>query len=106
MMSYRIKDANSQVEKRYIYHLVDPRNGEVFYVGQTTNPGQRLQEHAKVDAGKNKVARVKEILLSGSYPVMKTIMTVTGTYQDALAIEKDEISKFPYSQLMNGKGAK
>lgn len=103
----RFKDTHNEVSKRYVYHLVDPRNGEVFYVGQTVNPGQRLQEHVKGGgAGVYKAARMKEILSSGSYPVMKTITTVTGTYADACAIENIEIAKFPPSQLTNGKGAR
>lgn len=99
---------NNDVVKRYIYHLIDPRNGKVFYVGQTVNPGQRLQEHVKADKGmgEKKILRIEEILLDGTYPVMKTIKAITGTYAEACAVEKEEISKFPYSQLTNGKGAR
>ena len=34
-------------KKHYIYALIDPRNGEVKYIGRTTNPKNRMQQHCK-----------------------------------------------------------
>jgi hypothetical protein len=98
----RFTDTHNEVVKRYIYHLIDPRNWEVFYVGQTVDPGQRIQDHVKVkEVGKSKVARISEIVASGSYPVMKTVTSIMGTYSDACQIEQSEIAKFPREQLTN-----
>jgi hypothetical protein len=105
-MARGFKDTHNQVVKRYIYHLVDPRNSEVFYVGQTVDPGQRLQDHIKSRAaGKAKVERLDAILSSGLYPVMKTVTAVTGTYSDACRVEQSEINTFPIGQLTNTSNA-
>jgi hypothetical protein len=105
-MARGFKDTHNQVAKRHIYHLVDPRNREVFYVGQTVDPGQRLQDHIKTRAaGKAKVARLDAILSSGSYPIMKTVKAVTGTYSDACQLEQSEINAFPMGQLTNSSNA-
>lgn len=44
-----------------IYTLVDPRNDEVFYVGQTINPKHRLKNHC---APGNKTIKLAEIIKS------------------------------------------
>lgn len=57
--------------KWYVYRLIDPRNGETFYVGK--GRGNRLFEHAKgalaldndEDAGDLKVQRIKAITAAG-----------------------------------------
>ena len=99
------RDTNSNKKmRRFIYHLIDPRTREVFYVGQTVDPGQRLKEHV---IGKRSIAvrrnKMAEIIASGQYPIMKTITSITGTYQDACKIEYEEIARFPKNQLTNGK---
>jgi hypothetical protein len=61
----------------YIYSLTDPRSMQVFYVGQTTNPKDRLSTHIAVSkiAGKDGDGhrvkeRITEILQAGFRPSM------------------------------------
>src|SRR5215813_13618946 len=53
--------------KTYVYRLIDPRNGETFYVGK--GQGDRVFAHirAQVEADDpdNKVKRIREIHLAG-----------------------------------------
>ncbi len=51
----------------YVYRLIDPRNGETFYVGK--GKGNRVFSHASGEAGcdflSEKMSRIREIKLSG-----------------------------------------
>ncbi len=53
----------------YVYRLIDPRNGETFYVGK--GKANRIFQHAKADemAGEDvvsdKLQRIREIILAG-----------------------------------------
>jgi uncharacterized protein len=53
--------------KTYVYRLIDPRNGETFYVGK--GKGDRVFAHALAqiqgDAISNKLKRIREIKLAG-----------------------------------------
>ena len=86
----------NDVLRRYIYHLIDPKTGAVFYVGQSTDPGERLKKHVETMSGK-----IADIVNGGQYPVMKIIASIDGTYTDAVALEQAEIKKFPKEQLQN-----
>lgn len=58
--------------KNYVYRLIDPRNGETFYVGRGV--GNRLYAHIRDELGNefddlsnksNKLGRIREIRLAG-----------------------------------------
>lgn len=55
--------------KTYVYRLIDPRNGETFYVGK--GQGNRVFSHIRVEQNldgdelDNKVKRIREIRLAG-----------------------------------------
>tara|TARA_A100001015_G_scaffold128466_1_gene142487 strand:+ start:3377 stop:4099 length:723 start_codon:yes stop_codon:yes gene_type:complete len=61
---------NSEVAQKiqhYVYRLIDPRNGETFYVGRGQN--NRVFDHARGEltdeSGSQKMSRIREIKLSG-----------------------------------------
>lgn len=55
--------------KTYVYRLIDPRNGETFYVGK--GKGNRVFSHIRAEEGlegdeiDNKLKRIREIRLAG-----------------------------------------
>lgn len=56
-----------KILKWYVYRLIDPRNGETFYVGK--GAGNRVFDHARasldaLDAG-DKLKRIREIIVGG-----------------------------------------
>lgn len=59
----------AQKVKTYVYRLIDPRNGETFYVGK--GKGNRVFAHIRAeevlegDAIDNKLKRIREIRLAG-----------------------------------------
>lgn len=61
-------DVSSRL-KTYVYRLIDPRNGETFYVGK--GRGNRVFAHIRAEQGlegdelDNKVRRIREIRLAG-----------------------------------------
>lgn len=57
----------AQKLKTYVYRLIDPRNGETFYVGK--GKGNRVFAHVRADIDgdelDNKLKRIREIRLAG-----------------------------------------
>ena len=49
--------------KTYVYRLIDPRNGETFYVGK--GQGNREEQNLEGDDLDNKLTRIREIRLAG-----------------------------------------
>src|SRR5437899_1217314 len=53
--------------KTYVYRLIDPRNGETFYVGK--GQGNRLfahiREQVEADDPSNKLRRIRDIHVAG-----------------------------------------
>lgn len=54
-----------QLAIRFIYALIDPRNGSIRYVGMSTNPEQRLGRHVKQAISNAKVNPHKERWILG-----------------------------------------
>jgi len=60
----------------HIYHLVDPNDRLVRYVGKTTTPAARLRGHIKdAEAGDNteKKRWIRGLLARGQQPIMVTV---------------------------------
>lgn len=56
----------------YIYTLTNPNNGEVFYVGQTTDTGRRFKQHCLKDEKTRSGRYIKEM---GCSPIINTVHT-------------------------------
>jgi hypothetical protein len=52
----------------WIYALVDPRNDEVRYIGQSLNPYKRLSEHLYPMDSRNKQQWIGELAVAGLKP--------------------------------------
>lgn len=74
----------------FIYSLTDPRNNEVFYVGQSFNPKRRLTEHIyhskTLEYWRNthnaKEMRIQAILEANAKPILEILEETTGLYAD------------------------
>lgn len=77
----------------YVYHLVDPRNGEVFYVGKgTKNRIAAHEKEAKRRVTSDKCNRIREIWES-DLPVERRVAAVFTSEVEALNAEKAHIRK-------------
>lgn len=79
-------------KQHHIYILIDPTNGGVKYVGQSTNLSSRYISHVH---GGNSNEFVKTWIKSLKPKKLKPIMVVVNTYhnyRDALAAERKLIS--------------
>lgn len=82
----------------YIYVLINPFLGNIFYCGKTINPWKRLNWHlndAKLDRGCSKEVRryIKKILDRGEEPRFKVVYTVK-VGEDWEQVEKDFIAYY------------
>lgn len=82
----------------YVYGLVDPRNGKIFYIGKGT--GNRVFEHEReslscLESEKLKLKTILEIKESG-YEVGKIIINCNLTENEAFAAEAALINAFNY----------
>ena len=74
----------------YVYELIDPRDGKVFYVGK--GKGRRVERHAK-DAKSGRVSnpakysRIKSIL-DGGYQVVERVVKSGLNEREAFALER------------------
>ena len=59
-----------------IYQLIDPRTGQVFYVGQTMDAEKRLSGHIRDAIDTEKRIKIKDILAAGEQPQMVVIANV------------------------------
>jgi hypothetical protein len=79
----------------HIYHLVDPRDAKVRYVGMTRNPKSRFRSHiaeAHERDNTDKKRWIRELLAAGMQPVL-AIVGNAPTELEARAIESHECKR-------------
>ena len=96
--------------KWYVYRLIDPRNGETFYVGK--GRGDRVFEHARglvgdEDISDPKMHRVKEIAAAGLEVAHVIHRHGIETARNAYEIEASLIDAFPgLTNKVRGHGSR
>lgn len=92
------------MSRYYVYHLVDPRTGEVFYVGkgQRTRGKDHLKEAASPAKGSKhpKDIRIRQVLGAG-HDVQVEIIQRFVLEADALEFECSEIGRIGLANLTN-----
>lgn len=87
----------------YVYHLIDPRTGEVFYVGKGKD--ERSKYHQR-EAKKPKATysakeqRIREVLRAG-YEVQIDKVMLFDCEAEALRFERAEIARIGKDKLTN-----
>lgn len=96
------------IRYRCVYELIDPRSGEVFYIGQTCRPEARLSEHIDSAFGvfeavsqeeyylvSDKEYRIAEIKREcNKNPEMKIILEGQYTHSEICKLETQVINDF------------
>lgn len=92
--------------KHYVYRLIDPRNGETFYVGRGV--GNRVYQHASDELGSDadelsdKLQRIRQIRLAG-FVVAHVIHRHGMAANVAAEVEAALIDAYPgLTNIMNG----
>ena len=85
--------------KFYVYLYIDPRDGEVFYVGKGT--GNRCFHHLKDVRESDKAARIAEIRKAGLEPCIE-VLKYGLSEQQALLVEATAIDLLEVDNLTNG----
>jgi len=95
--------------KTYVYRLIDPRNGETFYVGK--GRGNRVFSHIHMEAGLEddekdpKLERIRSIRLSG-FEVAHVIHRHGMGEETAFEVEAALIDAYPgLTNIVSGLGA-
>ncbi|MFN0194532.1 MAG: LEM-3-like GIY-YIG domain-containing protein [Aestuariivirga sp.] len=93
----------------YVYRLIDPRNGETFYVGK--GKGSRVFSHARGEENSegddltDKLARIREIRVSG-FEVAHVIHRHGLTDDQAFEVEAALIDAYPeVANQVSGKAS-
>jgi len=96
--------------KTYVYRLIDPRNGETFYVGK--GKGNRVFAHVRAEASvlddgdelDNKLKRIREILIAG-FDVAHVIHRHGMDSKTAFEVESALIDAYPgLTNIAGGQG--
>ena len=102
------KEVEEQL-KWYVYRVIDPRNGETFYVGK--GKGNRVFSHIRAAAGlegdevDNKIKRIHAIQLSG-FEVAHVIHRHGMSEETAFEVEAALIDAYPgITNIASGVGA-
>jgi hypothetical protein len=85
--------------KFYVYLYIDPRDGEVFYVGKGT--GNRCFHHLKDVRESDKAARIADIRKARFEPCIE-VLKYGLTEQQALLVEATAIDLLEVDNLANG----
>lgn len=85
--------------KFYVYLYIDPRDGEVFYVGKGTS--NRCFHHLKDVRESDKAARIADIRKSRQEPIIE-VLKYGLTEQQALLVEATAIDLLEVDNLTNG----
>jgi hypothetical protein len=82
-----INSEESKIMTYYIYALIDPRDSQIRYIGQShQEPKTRLHGHASGNSGQKLKAWFAELKLAGFKPVIVPMQTVP-TLAEALGAE-------------------
>ena len=95
--------------KTYVYRLIDPRNGETFYVGK--GRGNRVFSHIRTEQNlegddiDNKIKRIREIRLAG-FEVAHVIHRHGMDDKTAIEVEAALIDAYPgLTNIVGGAGS-
>lgn len=98
----------AQQLKTYVYRLIDPRNGETFYVGK--GRGNRVFAHMRAEQSlggdelSNKLKRIRDIRLAG-FKVAHVVHRHGMDDKTAFEVEAALIDAYPgLANIMDGKG--
>jgi hypothetical protein len=93
--------------KNYVYRLIDPRNGETFYVGKGNENRvfSHVEGETKYDEVNEKITRIREIKLAG-FEVAHVIHRHGMNKETALEVEAALIDAYPgLTNIQGGTGS-